>query len=179
MNNYQNSLNARFDFNGPVAELVGADSFVLQVTAHNLPDITLRSSTMALPPGNANYALPGTGIETGPLNVRGLVDENLEAWFYIANWMSALSSDVQGKVSRRKELENSSMSMDILDNNKKPLITFTYERIFPQVLAEVEWDHQDSDVVPQQFSVMFGYTRFSASNTRTGAILYPLGAINE
>lgn len=173
--NFQNPLNARFEIAGPAQELLGVRSFVLQVVGYSLPEITLRSQQIALPPGNANADIPGTGVESGPLQVRALLDRDMHSWFYIANWIHAMSTDSGAKrLPQRKYLEGTILNIDILDNNRQPLYTFTFVDAFPKVLTDLEWDHQESTPSAMIFSVSIGYKRFYATDTKTGKVLFPI-----
>lgn len=172
--NFQNPLNARFDVGGPAADLMGARSFNLQVVGYSLPEITLRSQQVAFYPGNANADIPGTGVEHGPLNVRALLDEKLDSWFYIANWIHSMASDVDRKLPNRKELEESIFTLDILDNNRQPSVSFTFLDAFPKTITDLEWDMQETAPAAMIFSVNIGYKRFYCTDTATGEVLFPL-----
>lgn len=133
----------------------------------NVPDITLGSIVTSSP--YAQIPRPSNLLSFGDLNLNYVVDENMESWFEIYNWIVNLgnptSLDKLGKLTKVPGKKNSVMSdatLIVKSNANNPNIVFKFYDIFPTTLSGVQLTSSEG----QEFltsSITFTYTYYEAS----------------
>jgi hypothetical protein len=136
----------------------------------NIPDMTLgiavQSSYLK------DIDLPGDKISFGDLNLRFLVDENLENYMEIQNWIRGLGYPeklsqfseleqkglVQGNYA--KDLQNiySDGTLQVLTSSSLPNFQVMFRDLFPYSLGTLNFDATDTDIQYFTADVSFKYT---------------------
>ena len=119
----------------------------------NIPDLTLG---IAIQPNYLrDIPTPGDKIEFGDLNLRFLVDEDLENFMEIQNWISGLG--YQEEVKQFRNLESSGVikskqniysdgTLQILSSNLVAKFNVTFKDLFPYTLTTLTFDATDTDI---------------------------------
>jgi hypothetical protein len=129
----------------------------------NLPEISLKSSVQPNPFANIN--LPGDHLEYGLLNVTFKVDEDLQNYLEIHNWLKALGKpeDFEGRRAiRQKPLESgegeqSDLTLMILTSSKHANYEVVFADAMPITLGGMEVNTVDTDVNYITASATFKY----------------------
>lgn len=133
----------------------------------NLPGLSMNS--VRVPTPYSDYPVEGDKIEFEEFRMSFKVDENLNNWTELYNWMVGLVrvDDFQ----KRKELEAkeiipgkkglySNALLLILDSNYRPFLKASFDGIFPVKLGDVSFDSRSTDFVETDVDVSFAYRRF-------------------
>ena len=136
----------------------------------NIPDMTLgiavQSSYLK------DIDLPGDKISFGDLNLRFLVDENLENYMEIQNWIRGLGypeklsqfSDlerqglIQGNYAKDMKNIYSDGTLQVLTSSSLPNFQVMFKDLFPYSLGTLSFDATDSDIQYFTADVSFKYT---------------------
>lgn len=140
------------------------------VQAVNLPTITLPDHVIGSP--FLNIPVPGDRMQFSNLEVTFRVDEDMENYLEIYNWMVAAGfpenfdqykgpdpNNLQNRFTQ-KELVSDATLM-IHDSKMNPKTEVTFKDIFPIGLAELKFDSTMPDVNYIQSTVTFAYSRFT------------------
>ena len=138
----------------------------------NIPGISFPETIQRTPFTNIN--VPGDTLVYEDLTIRFLVDEDLEAYTEIFNWMAALTAPKafsQYKTERdtnktlRRSTGNlfSSAELIILNNNMNPNKEIIFDDVFPTSLSSIEFD-SGSTLDTLSATVTFKYTTYSINN---------------
>ena len=112
--------------------------------------------------------IPGEKLTYGELNVRFLVDENLENYMKIHNWLTGLGfpdspqqfinqlKDEDGIQDRKEQYSDG--SLHILNSNYNDIAVVKFKDLFPVYLTSLEFDATESDVNYFTADVTFKYT---------------------
>tara|TARA_B100000927_G_scaffold223627_1_gene183476 strand:- start:210 stop:761 length:552 start_codon:yes stop_codon:yes gene_type:complete len=140
-----------------------------------IPDITLGTAIQSS--YLKDIDIPGEKLTYGDLNIRFLVDENLENYMKIHNWLTGLGfpESAQQFIDKttnedgiRDEKEQfSDGSLHILNSNFKDIAVVKFKDLFPIYLTSLEFDATETDINYFTADVTFKYTIFD--------ILNPLG----
>lgn len=104
---------------------------------------------------NNQTMMPGNTIDFSQLDTQILLDENLENYTYIHEWLvSFRDMDVWHELTK-------DIKLHILSANKRPLLTFTFVHAFPTNLGEVTFDSTQTDFTQMVFSVQWSYQFFT------------------
>jgi len=132
----------------------------------NIPTITLGTVVTQTP--FIQIPKPSTTLTFEQLTVNYIIDENMESWFEIYNWMMNLGNpetyDKLGNLTREKGRSNSITSdatLLIKTNSNNANIKITFHDIFPTDLNGVELTSREG----QDFltsSVTFAYSYYKA-----------------
>jgi len=153
------------------------------VTAINLPGISLGTTIMSTP--YKDIALPGEKLEYGGLTVEFLVDEYLENYISLHNWITglgfpqdrgefktyrdvtsntpadpagAVQSDI-GKVGAATP--DKSMYSDafilILSNKNNPILEINFEDIFPTSIGDLSYNQDAASLEYMKVTAEFAY----------------------
>ena len=136
----------------------------------NIPDLNLGVATQ--PSYLKDLDTPGDKIIFGDLNLRFLVDENLENYMQIQNWIRGLGfpeklsqfADLEEKGLVRgnylKDRQNiySDGTLQVLSSNQLPNFQVTFKDLFPYSLSTVTFDSTDTDIQYFTADVGFKYT---------------------
>ena len=153
------------------------------VTAVNIPGISLGTATLSTP--YKNIPLPGEKLDYGNLSIEFLVDEYLENYISLHNWMTGLgfpqdreefktyrdvtsntpatpAGPVQtdiGKVGTAtpdRAMYSDAFIM-IMSNKNNPILEITFQDIFPISLGDLAYTQAATDVEYLSASAEFAY----------------------
>jgi len=143
----------------------------------NIPDINLAIANFPTRLGR-KVPEPGDELDFGDLNLRFLIDENLENYMEIQNWMRGLgypnaakeSSDLQKEYY--PELSKDSKKMNvysdgtliILNNSQISSYQIRFKDLFPYSLSTLSYDATQTDIEYFTADVSFKYTIYTVTN---------------
>jgi len=132
-----------------------------------LPSISLGTVVTANP--MVQLVTPSNLLSFGTLSINYILDENMQSWFEIYNWMVNLgnpeSSDKIGNltpVPGKLNSITSDASLLVKTNSNNANIKFTFFDIFPTDLGEVTFiSSEGQDFLTS--TITFSYTHYKAS----------------
>ena len=134
-----------------------------------VPDISL--GTAIQPTYLKDIDVPGDKLIYGDFTLRFLVDENLENYLTIHNWLTGLGTPESG--DQYKELETgengvrnlqeifSDGSLHILNSNFNKIATVSFKDLFPVFLTSLDFDSTGGDVEYFTAEATFKYTVYN------------------
>jgi hypothetical protein len=136
----------------------------------NIPDLNLGIAVQ--PSYLKDLDIPGDKIIFGDLNLRFLVDENLENYMEIQNWIRGLGYPedlnqfaklqetglVQGNYLKDRQNIYSDGTLQVLSSSQLPNFQVTFKDLFPYSLSTVTFDSTDTDIQYFTADVGFKYT---------------------
>lgn len=136
----------------------------------NIPDINLGIANQ--PSYLKDIDVPGDKIVFGDLNLRFLVDENLENYMEIQNWIRGLgypesvqqfrdleqSGIILGNYAKDMQNIYSDGTLQILSSNLVAKFQVFFRDLFPYSLSTITFDATDTDVQYFTADVSFKYT---------------------
>ena len=146
----------------------------------NIPQISM--GTAIQPTYLKDIAVPGDKVLYDDLRVRFLVDEQMENYLSIYNWMTGLGypeNAGQFKQLKKDDLRtNASVSDDadprqfefsdaplqILSSNYKPSVLVNFKDAFPTTLSTLDFDVSTRDYAYFTAEVSFKYTIFTITD---------------
>jgi len=149
-------------------------------TAANIPDISLGEAVIPTP--YKDIPIMGDKITFGNLNVSFIVDEYLENYISIHNWLIGIgfpknrtqfssfrtdssnnptsakivSPDTAGKATPDRGMY-SDATLTILSNKNNPLVEVRYSDMFPVSLSALSYSQDATDVTYQTAEISFRY----------------------
>ena len=138
-----------------------------------IPEINL--SLNQQPSYLKDIEIPGGKVQYGDLLLRFLVDENLENYMSIHNWITGLGfpestkqykdfiTDEDGILDPLKAFSDGSLS--ILDSNFNTNIVVKFKDLFPISLSSLDFDSTLTDVQYFTADVTFKYTVYNILNS--------------
>jgi hypothetical protein len=155
--------NNKFDF-----ILRRIPNFTYFVQAVNLPSLSLQSTTINTPFSALN--VPGNQINFGTLALTFIVDEDMQSWYEIYNWIFKLGNpkgyNKRNGLQDNDELINSVTSdatLFIKTNANNPNFKIEFYGVYPTDLGDMQFSSVDN----QEFitsTVTFNYTYYEATN---------------
>ncbi len=139
----------------------------------NIPDLNLG---VAIQPSYTKMLpTPGDIIEFGDLSLRFLVDENLENYMEIQNWIRGLgfpeelqqfddlekSGATQGNYARDRQNIYSDGTLQVLTSSQIPNFQIRFQDLFPYSLSTMTFDATDTDIQYFTADVSFKYTIYN------------------
>ncbi len=156
--------NNKFDF---VLNRIPNFTFVVQSV--NLPSLALQSTTVNTP--YAQLSIPGNQLSFGQLTMGFIVDEAMESWFELYNWMYQLgnpkSFDKRGSLTEEPGQTNSVTSdgtLFIKTNSNNPSWKVNFYDMYPNDLGDISFSTTDT----QEFvtsTITFNYTYYELHRT--------------
>ncbi len=139
----------------------------------NIPDLNLGVATQ--PSYTKMLPTPGDIIEFGDLNLRFLVDENLENYMQIQNWIRGLgfpeklsqfenlekSGQVQGNYPKDRQNIYSDGTLQVLTSSQIPNFQIVFKDLFPYSLSTLTFDATNADIQYFTADVSFKYTIYN------------------
>jgi hypothetical protein len=139
----------------------------------NIPDLNLgiaKQSTYL-----KDIDIPGDKIVFGDLNLRFLVDENLENYMEVQNWIRGLGYPeevkqfrdlsnegfVQGRYTNDRQNIYSDGTLQVLTSSQLPNFQITFKELFPYSLSTVSFDATNTDVQYFTADASFKYTIYN------------------
>jgi hypothetical protein len=139
----------------------------------NIPDLNLG---IAIQPSYTKMLpTPGDIIEFGDLSLRFLVDENLENYMEIQNWIRGLGfpeelsqfAELEKSGSGRRNYSNdrqniySDGTLQVLTSSQLPNFQVSFKDLFPYTLSTMTFDATDTDIQYFTADVSFKYTIYN------------------
>ena len=151
-------------------------------TAVNLPGISLGIATMNTP--YKDIPLPGEKLEYGNLTIEFLVDEYLENYISLHNWITGLGfpqdraefktfrdvtsntpatptgaakSDIKVGTATPDRAMFSDAFIMILSNKNNPILEITFEDMFPVSIGDLDYRQDATDVEYLSVTAEFAY----------------------
>lgn len=139
----------------------------------NLPRIMLGEAEMSNP--LSNIGIPGDKLTFEPLNIQFMVDENMENYLQIFDWMMALgfprnhdqykdfiNQQTPEQLILLDELSKnfSDASLQILNSKNNVVKTVKYVNVFPVALDGLSFASTNEDVIHLVANATFRYTYF-------------------
>lgn len=128
----------------PDAGLTSA--FSLNAQSANIPGIRIpQVETVTGPQGLGRAMRAGTTFEHDPLVIRFLVDENLDSWLQMYQWMLTTNNYLTGEnTAQDSGGAPDYITVHILDNNKtKIVLSVNYYKPFISDLSEIEYNYTE------------------------------------
>jgi hypothetical protein len=144
----------------------------------NIPDISLG---VAIQPNYLNdIPVPGDKMEFGDFTLRFLVDENLENYLEIQNWMRGLGYPESLKeiyewqnTNEKFEQPNRSQmnlysdgTLIVLNSNQNLNFQVVFKSMFPYSLSTLDFDATDQDIQYLTADVSFKYMLYNIVDKR-------------
>lgn len=143
----------------------------------NIPAISLGSALYTR--YGKNIDIPGDKMNYDDLRIRFLVDENLENYMEIHNWMTGLGfpysleqyKDLEeegqnyGNNNKGTFYETSDATLQILNSNFNVSAQVIYSQIFPIYLSTLDFDATREDINYFTAEVTFKYTYYKLLDT--------------
>ena len=133
-----------------------------------IPEISLGNAVQ--PTYLKNIDIPGDKLEYGDFSLRFLVDENLENYMAIHNWLTGLGypestqqfDNLTTDQDNQRELDEqfSDASLHILNSNYRDVAIVKFYDLFPQSLTSLEFEATDTDINYFTADVSFKYTYY-------------------
>ena len=142
-----------------------------------IPEINLGTATQ--PAYLKDLDVPGDKLTYGDFSLRFLVDENMENYMSIHNWLTGLGypettqqfKDLTTDDTGIRDLKEqfSDGSLHILNSNFRDVAIVKFKDLFPTYLTSLEFEASDTDVNYFTAEVSFKYTVYNilASDGRT------------
>ena len=173
------------DYNSPTQFRFGINQLPkveFFTTAANIPDITL--GELVIPTPYKNIPIVGDRVTFGNLNISFIVDEYLENYISIHNWILGIGfpksreqfSDFRSSGSNTSNTGRggntdigkvgktvadrpfySDATLTILSNKNNPIVEVRYSDLFPVSLSGLDYNQQATDVEYQTATIDFRY----------------------
>lgn len=161
--NFLSPLNFKFQ----IKKAPYINFFIQQV---NIPAITLQTADTGNP--FVNIPFPGEHLKFGELKITFKVDEDLQNYLEIHNWIRALGKpetfdqykNIQDKPIASGDGIYSDISLIILSSSKMPNYEIVYVDGYPVSLSDLIFNTVDSDVNFIAATAIFKYTYYTISN---------------
>lgn len=138
----------------------------------NIPGITLGVSTFKTP--FKDIPVPGDHLEYEDLTITFKVDEDLQSWLEIYNWMTGLGFPESfdqfnelkaqnprvGRAPSKNNVVMSDATMTVLSSNMNPKFRINFHDLFPIALSGINFSSTDDDVAHITASATFKYLIF-------------------
>jgi len=142
-----------------------------------IPEINL--GTAIQPSYLKDLDVPGDKLSYGDFSLRFLVDENMENYMTIHNWLTGLgypettqdfkdlTTDEDGLRDLKRQFSDG--SLHILNSNFRDVAIVKFKDLFPTYLTSLEFEASDTDVNYFTAEVSFKYTVYNilAADGRT------------
>jgi len=134
-----------------------------------IPEINLGTATQ--PSYLKDLDVPGDKLTYGDFSLRFLVDENMENYMIIHNWLTGLGypettqqfKDLTTNDDGVRDLKEqfSDGSLHILNSNFRDVAIVKFKDLFPTYLTSLEFEASDTDVNYFTAEVSFKYTVYN------------------
>lgn len=136
----------------------------------NIPELKLVSPEVGNP--FVKYPIPGEHLDYGLLNITFKVDEDMQNYLEIHNWIKALGKPetydqyktIQDKKPGSEEGIYSDITLMVLSSTKMANYEIVFMDAFPVSLTSVGFNTVDSDVNYVEASATFRYTLYNINN---------------
>ncbi len=133
------------------------------VQAANIPGMNMNTTDVATPFKNMYFAGDKLSYETFNVTIR--VDEYMESYIEIMNWMVGLTKPESfDQFKTLKESQDglySDASLVVLNSSKNPSLEIMFKDMFPISMSSIELDATDSDVNYKTCEMTFQHNGYS------------------
>lgn len=155
---YASATQFRFQIN----KLPEVEYFVVSA---NVPQVSLSGEAEINTPYKTFYNA-GDTLEYEDLIVKFLVNESLENWEEIYNWIKGIgfpnSRQQHVDMLTESELEPNNLfseaNLTILTNKNNPILKITFKNIYPTSLTGLEYDVQQTDTISLSATATFKFS---------------------
>lgn len=149
--------------------LTKAPKAVFFCNSARIPEITLETTIQST--YLKNLDIPGEKLSYGDLNLKFLVDENMENYMSIHNWLTGLGypettaqyeeliTDDRGMIDPKEAFSDGTLS--ILNSNYQEVAKVRFKDLFPISLTSLEFDSTLNDIQYFTAEVTFKYTVYN------------------
>lgn len=130
----------------------------IQAQSTNIPSVNIAEAITPTP--RVNIQIPGDKIEFDDLNIEFLVDENLEAWKEIHNWMIGIAAP-QESTQFNKDEQVCDGTLHIYSSHNNEIMKFRFYDMWPSNLSTVDFTEEDSETVVKKANVLFKYMLYT------------------
>jgi hypothetical protein len=123
--------------------------------AVNIPTIILGQTEQ--PTNIRKIWIPGDSLEYEDTNLQFMLQEGMENWIAVMDWMYRLRDPDEVSLER----DQCDLAVDILDSKHKTVVECTMIDIFPFTMSDVPLTTQIEDVEPSRFDVSFKINGFT------------------
>ena len=153
-----NTLNGNNRFKFTLADVKFRNTVFERMTQSvTLPGLSLGLTAIQTPVREVQ--LPGNSLDIDQLTVRFLVDENLESWFFIYDWILSIRDN--SNINEKNIFTDASLIL--LSNTYKPIINYDFENLFPISISEIEYSTDGMGLELQHATVAFKFTDISVT----------------
>ena len=162
--NFLSPLNFKFQ----IKKAPHVNFFIQKV---NIPSIALPNPVATNPFVNIPY--PGEHLRYGDLEISFKVDEDLQNYLEIHNWLVSLGKPEN--FDQYKQIQNidqvtgngiySDIALYVLASTKMPNYEITFIDAFPTALSDISFNSVDNDVNFIQASATFKYTYYNINKS--------------
>ena len=141
----------------------------------SIPEVSI--GVREIPTPVKDYSVPGDKMTFGDLNLRFLVNEDMDNYFEIYKWLKGLTnpkvqSDFAKYINTVDEKGRSSQFMKtmsdarllVLNSNYNSIATINFYNIFPTSLTTLEFDASATDINYFTAEVNFRYTIYEITD---------------
>tara|TARA_A100001011_G_C13976225_1_gene701368 strand:+ start:60 stop:608 length:549 start_codon:yes stop_codon:yes gene_type:complete len=135
------------------------------IVAANIPDVSFSGEAEVNTPFKTFYNA-GDILEYGDLTVKFMVNESLENWEEIYNWIKGIGfphdrkeypAMIAGSELDPKKLF-SEATLTILTNKNNPVMQVVYKNLYPSALTGIEYDVQQTDTLSMASTATFKFS---------------------
>ena len=138
-----------------------------------IPELSLGTATQ--PSYLKDIDVPGEKLTYGDLTIRFLVDENMENYMAVHNWLKGIGfpetpqqfkdqiTDTDGRIDEK--LVFSDGSLHILNSNFQDVAIVKFQDLFPVGLTSLEFDATETDINYFTAEVSMRYTVYNIFDT--------------
>ena len=125
----------------------------------NVPDISL--GEMEQPTTFIPIKHPGNSFTYSDLEISFIVDENMENWREIHNWMTSLKNvEDYTEFESNTAMHTSDARLMILNSAMQPNLEIEFKYIFPKSLSGVNFTSSTDDTEPVICNATFAFTSY-------------------
>ena len=151
--NFLSSVSFRFNIDK-------APKVTFNCQAGPLPGVSFDDISMFSPKGTVPYKIPALNWSFEDLELRFIVDEKMENWQEIYDWMKSTQAveDYSSVVALDKQLTDGNLL--ILDSTMTPIKRIDFKNLFPKSLSGLEFDSADVDAQTITATVVFAFQSY-------------------
>lgn len=138
-----------------------ATNFTLNVQRTTIPGMRITVVETPSMHGLHRQHIQGSATEFEPLTLTFLVDEELQSYLDVYEWMLKINNYQTGS-SQPIHDTSQNLTVHILDNNKQALpVTFEFVDSFPYELGDLEYSYTEEGVLYMTCTATFHYKRMN------------------
>jgi len=124
------------------------------VQTASIPEITVNAATYATP--QRTIAIAGDKVEYSDFSCTFIVDEQLENYYEIHEWLVGLVTEPEDRNTRKTR----DLSLLVLDSHNNVSREIQFVDAYPTTLSTLDFDAKNTDVEYLVGDVTFGYSYF-------------------